>query len=159
MNRIGDLAGYPTSAGEWEHLRQVWLVRQETMDKDESIAVEDRYFITSLTWNYLKPEQALLVVRNHWGIENDTFNSLDLQWQEDNRRWCTKGNAIWVLGLLRMMAYNLVQHLRKRHLRLKDEKGNWRTPPSWRITFTAVNNALVKNFAGSNGDVTSDKTV
>ena len=98
-------------------------------------------------------------MRNHWGIENDTFNSLDLQWWEDNRRWCTQGNAIWVLGLLRLMAYNLVQYLRKRHLRLKDDKGNWRTPPSWRITFRAVDNALVKVFADSIADVTSEQTV
>ena len=49
--------------------------------------------------------------------------------------------------------------LRKRHLRLKDDKGNWRTPPSWRITFTAVSNALVKNFTGSDAPVTSEQTV
>lgn len=120
-----------------------WLVRQETKLKDGTIVdVEDRFFISSVLWNYLKPAQILILVRNHWGIENDAFNSLDLQWHEDHGPWCTQGNAVWTLGLLRLMAYNLVQYLRKRSLRRTDEHGRWREPLSWRRVFRKVRRAL-----------------
>jgi hypothetical protein len=141
--RTDEMRGMVNSVGCWKHLRQTWLVRQETTLMDGThLETEDRYFISSVLWNYLKPVQILLLVRNHWGIENDAFNSLDLQWREDHGPWCTMGNAVWGVGLLRLMAYNLVQHLRKRHLRRKDEEGRWRVPPSWRSVFRKVQRVL-----------------
>jgi len=71
-------------------------------------------------------------VRNHWGIETDSNNTVDLQWLEDCGTWCTQGNAVWALGLLRRMAYNVAQYLRKRRLRRKDETGAWMSPMRWR---------------------------
>jgi hypothetical protein len=90
----------------------------------------------------LTPEEILLLVRRHWGVENDSFNSLDVQWREDHGPWCTQGQAVWALGLLRLMAYNMVQYLRKRRLRRRDADGQWRTPPRWRSVFEAVKDAL-----------------
>jgi hypothetical protein len=107
--RTGQMQGFENSVGCWSHLRQTWLVRQETRSKNGSVETEDRYFVSSLLWNYLKPAQILLLVRGHWGIENDAYNSLDQQWLEDSGPWCTQGNAVWALGLLRLMAYNLVR--------------------------------------------------
>ena len=98
-------------------------MRQETVRKDGQIETEDRYFVTSLLRNYLSPAQVLLLVRNHWGVENDAFNSLDLQWHEDHGPWCTGGASVWSLGILRLMAYNIAQYLRRRRLRSKDAEG------------------------------------
>jgi len=141
--RTAEMKGIENSVGCWSHLRQTWLVRQETRLKDGTVVdVEDRFFISSVLWNYLKPDQILALVRNHWGIENDAFNSLDLQWHEDHGPWCTQGNAVWTLGLLRLMAYNLVQYLRKRRLRRKDEHGRWREPLPWRRVFRQIRRAL-----------------
>ena len=56
-------------------------------------------------------------VRNHWRIENNVFNSLDVIWREDDMPWSTKGFALFTLGMLRCLAYNLIQYLRVRHLR------------------------------------------
>jgi hypothetical protein len=42
--RTGELVGYQTSSGAWTHIKQTWLVRQETKDKQGLIEVEDRYF-------------------------------------------------------------------------------------------------------------------
>jgi len=106
------------------------------------VETEDRYFVSSLLWNYLKPAQILLLVRGHWGIENDAYNSLDQQWLEDSGPWCTQGNAVWALGLLRLMAYNLVQYLRKRRLRRKDKTGAWMSPMCWRTVFDLIRQAL-----------------
>lgn len=136
--RTAEMAGIVNSVGKWTHLRQTWLVRQETEHPDGTVKVEDRYFVTSALWNYFKPAQILALVRGHWRVENDCFNSLDVQWREDSGLWCTKGNAVLGLSLLRAMAYNLAQMLRRRRLRRKTEDGNYLEPPSWRSLFKAI---------------------
>jgi hypothetical protein len=136
--RTAEMAGIVNSVGKWTHLRQTWLVRQETEHPDGTVTAEDRYFVTSALWNYFKPAQILALVRGHWRVENDCFNSLDVQWREDSGLWCTKGNAVLGLSLLRVMAYNLAQMLRRRRLRRKTEDGNYLEPPSWRSLFKAI---------------------
>ena len=133
--RTGEMQGWYTSAGCWKHLRQTWLVRQETKHNNGKIETEDRFFISSVLWNYLKPKQILMLVRSHWGVENDCFNSLDLQWREDSATWCTQGTAVWSLGILRIMAYNMVQYLRRRRLRRKGKHGRYKDPLAWRSLF------------------------
>lgn len=140
--RTDEMAGMENSVGKWTHLRQTWLVRQETMDSKGNVEIEDRYFITSLLWNFLKPWQILLAVRNHWGVENNAFNSLDLQWREDHGPWCTHGTAVWALGVIRLMAYNTAQILRRRRLRKKNEDGSFKAPMSWRSLFKEIESAL-----------------
>jgi hypothetical protein len=136
--RTAEMAGIENSVGKWTHLRQTWLVRQETEHPDGTVKVEDRYFVTSALWNYFKPAQILALIRGHWRVENDCFNSLDVQWREDFGPWCTKGDAVLGLSLLRVMAYNLVQMLRRRRLRRKTENGNYKEPLSWRSLFKAI---------------------
>ncbi len=53
LYRSEQIAGYHG----WSHLRQVWLVRQHSRDKDGKVTVEDRYFLTSLRTGRLKPAQ------------------------------------------------------------------------------------------------------
>ena len=82
------------------------------------------------------------MVRNHWSVENDCFNSLDLQWREDSAPWCTRGTAIWAMGILRIMAYNIVQYLRRRRIRRKDRQGHYLAPLAWRMMFENVTKAF-----------------
>jgi hypothetical protein len=140
--RTSEMVGMENSVGKWTHLRQTWLVRQETRVPGKPVEIEDRFFITSLPWDALSPVQILLLVRNHWAIENDCFNSLDLQWHEDAGRWCTKGLAVWGLGVLRLLAYNTAQMLRRRRLRKKREDGTWLLPMSWRSLFKTIEKAF-----------------
>jgi hypothetical protein len=137
------MEGFENTAGKWTHLRQTWLVRQET-EINGKITTEDRYFITAIEWHYLDPDQILLLVRNHWGVEV-TFNSLDLQWREDSAPWCTHGEAIPALGILRLMAYNLVQIFRCCRLRGRKRDGTKSSPVTWRITFKIIEHALQLN--------------
>ena len=110
---------------DWAHLRQVWLVRTEKFTRQSTprvdsmpVAVEDHYYLTNLPWQRLDGMSILSVVRGHWGIENNGFRTLDMEWQEE-RAWCTKGAATDVLGLLRLWAYNLVGLLKGRYLRAR----------------------------------------
>ena len=139
--RTTEMAGIENSVGKWTHLRQTWLVRQETRMPAGTVEIEDRYFVTSVPWDYLSPQQIFLLVRNHWAVENDCFNSLDLQWHEDAAPWCTRGTAVWALGVLRLMAYNTAQILRRRRLRRKRQDGTWPSPMSWRSLFKTIERA------------------
>jgi Transposase DDE domain len=136
--RSEQVAGYEG----WTHLRQVWLVRQETREPGGTVHIEDRYFATNLRWGRLQPAQILLVVRNHWGIENDCFWSLDAQFGEDDHPWVTTGHALLVLGVLRLMAYNLLQRARKGHLRRRLGARRFTDPPTWKQLFRWVQQAL-----------------
>lgn len=142
----------------WKNLRQVWLVLQETATPpkgvqarhhaaptpDWSIETEERFFATNLLWNRLTAPQILLVVRNHWSVENDCFHSLDVQWGEDRPAWCARGRAVIVLGWLRLLAYNLTQSLRRRHLRKVHPKLKTTTPRRWRSLFRLIAGELPK---------------
>jgi len=120
--RTSEMAGW----NGWTHLRQVVLVRQTTRDPSgaEPTVVEDRYFVTNLVPGRLSGAQWLTLVRMHWGIENNCFGTLDRKdtWREDTRLWCRQGNAPLVVGLLRVMAYNVLGWLRGRHLRSEDNR-------------------------------------
>lgn len=140
--RSGELRGFTNSVGSWSHLEQVWLVRQTTRDKHGRITIEDRYFASSVPWNELVGWQILQCVRLHWTIENDVFNSLDLQWHEDSGPWCTRGTAVWALGVLRAMAYTIVQCMRRRNCREKRGRHTWREPLPWRELFEHIFDAL-----------------
>ena len=61
-----------------------------------------------------------------------------MQWGEDQRAWCYQGNALLVLGLLRLMAFNVLQVLFKRHLKAK----RYRTL-RWEQRFRRVELALL----------------
>lgn len=136
--RSAKLRDFENSVGTWHHLRQVWLVRQETKDAHGNMKIEDRFFATSAPWDRFTPSQILRIVRLHWAVENDTFNSLDVQWREDSAPWCTKGNAIWCLGVIRLMAYNFVQYLRKRRLCRRRADGTYPAPRRWRAVFELI---------------------
>ena len=135
--RTKEMEGYH----DWTHLRQVWRVEQLTEHDNGKIERENRYFLTSLPWGRFSDEQCLLVVRSHWRIENDCFETLDLQWNEDSVPWCSKGNAIEVLSWLRLMAYNLLQQARRKHLRRRLSDGTLESPPAWQRLFDWVRQA------------------
>jgi predicted transposase YbfD/YdcC len=113
--RTKELAGWHG----WDHLRQVWLIRQLTEHADGWVKAEYRLFVTNLVWGRLTGSEILTVVRAHWEIENCLNWTTDVQWGEDQRAWCYQGNALLVLGLLRLMAFNVLQVLFKRHLKAK----------------------------------------
>lgn len=116
---------------DWRHLRQIWLVVQETKDKEGTISVERRYFISSLLWNRLSAEKCLRLVRLHWGIENGCNWTLDTQWKEDQMAWCRNGRGVEVLSWLRLLAYNLSQMLRQSVLKEAQETLAWRELFDW----------------------------
>ena len=126
----------------WTHLRQALLVEQTTKDRDGKEKVELRYFVTNVTAGYLNARQALALVRLHWGIENDCNWTFDMQFGEDAGAWCTQNKATLVLGVLRMIAYNILQWLRKVHVQVERERVDRAARP-WRELFELTYRYLV----------------
>lgn len=88
-------------------------------------------------------------------MENDSFHSLDVQWLEDSGAWCTQGNAVWGLGALRLIALNIVQYLRKRHLCKKRKDGSRGPPETWSETFELICDALKREDTTAGGQPTA----
>jgi len=125
----------------WKNLRQVILIEQTTRARDGSEKVELRYFVTNATTGKLGPTRLARLIRQHWGIENDCNWSFDLELGEDAGRWCTQNKAILALAVIRMIAYNMLQHLRKSHVQVRHKHAS-PSPRSWVQTFELVRDAL-----------------
>ena len=116
----------------WKHLRQVVLVEQTTRPRDGGAdIVELRYFGTNVGTGHLSPSEMLLLVRRHWAIENDCNWTFDVIMGEDDHTFCTTKNAVLALGILRMIAYNMLQWLRCSHAKQLHPRAA-PTPMSWR---------------------------
>jgi predicted transposase YbfD/YdcC len=108
----------------WSHLKQFWRIRQETKN-EKGIAVEDRYFITSLDVDILSDAEVMKAIRMHWGIENNANWVFDTAWEEDDSPWCNK--AFVFVTLMRILAYNINSRLKERRLRKKnDRERSWK---------------------------------
>ena len=113
LYRSKEISGWPG----WESARQVWRVKQTTEKKDGSREVFNRYFVTSLPWDRLEGTEILSLVRLHWGVENGCHWTMDVVLDEDDRPWCTTGQASRMLSWMRLLAYNTLGFLRCRYLR------------------------------------------
>lgn len=132
----------------WRHLRQVIVVKQTTRLRDSHVEeVELRYFATNLPAATMTPKQLLLLVRRHWAIENDCNWSFDMVMCEDDGAWCTQGKAVLALGPLRMLAYNLMQWLRKRHVQVLHKRVD-ATPRPWHELHEFILSAWIRIGVG-----------
>lgn len=131
----------------WTNLRQVVVVEQTWSETDEAgnpagkTETELRYFVTNATTGMLHPEHLLLLVRRHWAIENDCNWTFDVQFGEDDRAWSTQNKSILVLGVLRMIAYNMLQHMRKSHIQVISATGK-ASPRPWADLGERIRDAL-----------------
>jgi hypothetical protein len=130
---------------EWQHLRTVLRVATEKvhletgkvvpMDEDDA----NHYYLSSLRAEALKPEQWLLLVRRHWGVENGCHHTFDTAFAEDDRPWIVNDpQGMVVVLLLRRIAYNLLALFRDVTQRSEDTRG---TP--WKDLMRWMHNALI----------------
>ncbi len=101
-----DIAGAPAAA--IEAAQQLWYVCQTTTDRrGEIVAVEQRYFVTSIPTGTLTRDEELALVRLHWGIENGCHWTLDVVLGEDEGHPCQASRAsIETVSWLRIIGYN-----------------------------------------------------
>lgn len=89
---------------EWAGLQSV--IRLESQ-RGEGAEIEIRHYICSLK---PKPEEALSIVRRHWGIENELHRTLDVYFRED--QWQNRAKvAAANLAVLRKIAGTILGKL------------------------------------------------
>jgi DDE_Tnp_1-associated/Transposase DDE domain len=120
--------------GDWKHLRTVLRVESETRDSNgQRLSHDNRYFVSSLPAFRLTAAQWLLVVRLHWGVENNCHHTLDDAFEEDERPWIKSDpRGMVVIALLRRMAYNLLTLFRSVTQRSDERRATpWRDLLRW----------------------------
>jgi hypothetical protein len=132
-----DVAGDPAAA--IKAAQQLWYVCQTTTDRHgQIVAVEQRYFVTSIPTGALTRDEELALVRLHWGIENGCHWTLDVILGEDDGHPCQASRAsIETVSWLRLIGYNALSAWRSLAPR-KDGK-----PIAWARAAETLHHALV----------------
>lgn len=133
--------GHVTEALDgWLHLRTVLRIQTDVFDgkTGELKSSDERYLISSLPSLRLSPEQWLLVIRRHWGVET-SHQILDTAFAEDDHPWIEANpRAALVVALLRRIAYTMLALFRSITQRT-DER---RSVP-WKTLMSELSFALV----------------
>jgi hypothetical protein len=124
-----EMAGY-----EWEHLQTVLRIRYEKHNREGALLEsDDRYYVSSLPREELTDEQWLLVVRRHWGVENECHHTWDTVFAEDDHPWIEADpQGTVVVMLLRRLAYNILALFRGVTQRSEERRQTpWRDLVRW----------------------------
>jgi hypothetical protein len=122
------------AAFEWSHLQTVVRIRSEKHDREgRLIESENRYYLSSLPRKVLTDAQWLLVVRRHWGIENNCHHTWDTVFAEDDHPWIEANpQGTLVVMLLRRVAYNMLALFRSVTQRSEERRLTpWRDLVRW----------------------------
>jgi hypothetical protein len=148
-----ELAGYL----DWEHLQTTLRVESETrtIETDEIVEQEDRYFISSLASERLSCSQWLLSVRSHWAVENQCHHTWDTAFEEDKKPWIeSHPKGMVAVLILRRLAYNMLTLYRSVTQRSEERR---LTP--WKDLMRWVYNTLIAANAGDLAGLRSRKAV
>ena len=132
--------GQSTEAPEgWTHLRTVLRIESEKLDPNGNrISHENRYFISSLASDRITPEQWMLVVRSHWGVET-THQTLDVAFQEDDHPWIeSEPRSALVVAILRRIVLTLLSLFRS-----VTQRSDERRAVPWRQLLFDIRDALL----------------
>jgi hypothetical protein len=123
----------------WEHVRTVLRVNSRTLEGDQLVAEEDRYYASSLELDRLTYGQWLALVRNHWAVENNCHNTLDKFFEEDDHPIIENdARGAVTMMVLRRIAYTLLTLFKHVTQRSETKRG-----VPWRELLARVWMALV----------------
>jgi hypothetical protein len=123
----------------WLHARAFLRVEYVKVKHGVIVERDERMYVTSLDPKRLTPAEWLLLVRSHWGVENNNHHTLDAVFREDERPWIeADANGMLAVLLLRRIAYTLLALFRSVTLRSDDARAT-----RWRALLAWVRDALV----------------
>ena len=117
----------------WDHLRTALRVESRVYAYGKLVAVEDRYFVSSLAMSRLTPHQWQRLIRLLWGVENAVHCTADKIMREDQHPWIEADpKGALIVTLLRRIAYNLLTLFRSVTLRAHANHSTpWKTLMRW----------------------------
>ena len=125
-----EMAGWPG----WEHLGTVVRLESEVLDQNgQRVSYENRFYVSSLARHELTSAQWLLVVRRYWGVENETHNTLDTAFAEDDHPWIEANeNGMLAVAMLRRVAFTIAAIFRGVTQRSEERRATpWKTLLRW----------------------------
>ncbi|MGC4000566.1 MAG: ISAs1 family transposase [Anaeromyxobacter sp.] len=123
----------------WSHAGTFLRVEYVKRRSGEVIEQDARVFVSSMQPGRLTPAQWLLLVRSHWGVENQNHHTLDTAFAEDERPWIEADpQGMLAVLLLRRIAYTLLALYRA--VTLRSDEGR---APRWRDLLASVRDVLV----------------
>jgi|GEM_PF-1053317 len=131
--------GKAPSESLWPHARTFLAVESMKVQDGAVTERDERMYVSSLEPQRLTPAQWLVVVRSHWGVENQNHHTLDTAFAEDDRPWIeADANGMLAVLILRRIAYTLLALYRAVTLR-SDESRAMR----WKDLLSRIRDALV----------------
>jgi hypothetical protein len=117
----------------WPHAKAFLLVEYVKVQHGTVIERYDRMYVSSLDPKRLTTAQWLLLVRSHWGVENNAHHTLDTAFAEDDRPWIeANANGMLVVLVLRRIAYTLLALFRSVTLRSDENRATrWKALLAW----------------------------
>jgi hypothetical protein len=142
-------AGKGPDESVWPHAK-TFLRVEYTKHRGEVVVDRDaRLFVSSLALTRCTPAQWLLLIRSHWGVENNNHHTLDTAFAEDDRPWIEADeNGMLAVLILRRIAYTLLALFRAVTLRSDRHRAlRWRALLAWvRDTLVATRTQMLSGL-------------
>src|SRR6266496_2166164 len=123
----------------WPHAKAYLSVEYVKVQHGIVVERDDRMFVSSYDPKRLTTAEWMLLVRSHWGVENQNHHTFDTAFVEDDRPWIeTDENGMLAVLLLRRIAYTLLALFRSVTLR-SDENRSTR----WKALLQSVRDVLI----------------
>jgi predicted transposase YbfD/YdcC len=106
---------------QWPGIKAIYAVDADVQQKKKGIeknTQSTRYFVSSKA---LQADEALAIIRSHWGIEINLHWCLDVSFNED-MACCQRENAVINMNVLRKFALNTLNVYKNRLLPGKEKK-------------------------------------
>jgi hypothetical protein len=123
----------------WPHAKTFLSVEYVKVQHGVIVERDDRMLVSSLDPKRLTSAQWLLLVRSHWGVENQNHHTLDTAFAEDDRPWIeADANGMLAVLLLRRIAYTMLALFRSVTQRSDENRAT-----RWKLLLAWVRDALV----------------
>jgi len=123
----------------WSHAKAFLSVEYVKVQHGIVVERDDRMFVSSYDPKRLTTAEWMLLVRSHWGVENQNHHTFDTAFVEDDRPWIeTDENGMLAVLLLRRIAYTLLALFRSVTLRSDEGRAT-----RWKALLQAVRDVLI----------------
>jgi hypothetical protein len=123
----------------WPHAKSFLSVQYVKLRNGVMVERDERMYVCSLEPSRLTPSQWLLLVRSHWGVENNAHHTLDTAFAEDDRPWIEADpHGMLAVLILRRIAYTILTLYRAVTLRSDEGRAT-----RWKALLQAVRDVLV----------------